>query len=153
MILRNCFSPLLKHRKHVKMVCGFVAFSPFVHLCSGTLEWTAIPLEVIEFYLLPSFTRKFGSAEGSGPGQLSHPRGLAVDPEAEELFVAESVNHRLSVFNLETSQFKRTFGSRGNAPGQFSLPRGLCFFNDRLLVADSGNIASNSSLLPTALTS
>ena len=79
--------------------------------------------------------------KGGGPGQFDDPTGLAV--AGEELFVADSRNGRIQVFDLE-GNFKREFGRPGEAPGELGRPMNLTvndselyvpeYFNDRVQV-------------------
>jgi hypothetical protein len=50
----------------------------------------------------------FGEA-GSGPNQLSHPGGVAIDPAGGNAFVADTANNRIDEFNAE-GIFTRAFG-------------------------------------------
>ncbi len=72
----------------------------------------------------------FGSA-GSGNGQLSDPKGVAVDGQGQ-VYVIDTRNHRVQVFGAD-GQFLRTWGSQGAAPGQFQEPWGIA-------VDESGNV-------------
>ena len=60
--------------------------------------------------------------EGSKPGELRYPHGLAViqQPSAE-LVVADTQNHRLQCFTPEGVP-TRTIGHYGEAPGCFEEP-------------------------------
>jgi hypothetical protein len=49
------------------------------------------------------------SGSGEGAGQTGRPRGLAVDTASGNLYVADSVNHRVDVFNSE-GNFALAFG-------------------------------------------
>jgi DNA-binding beta-propeller fold protein YncE len=74
----------------------------------------------------------FGSF-GSGAGQLSAPKQVAIDA-AGELYVADSGNNRISVFAGDGS-FLRTFGgTQLSQPGDVALDGG-----GRAFVADSGH--------------
>lgn len=72
-------------------------------------------------------TRSFGQP-GNGAGDLRFPRGLAVHsaatPEATRVFVADSWNHRIQVFD-GTGRLCFAFGGRGDKDGQFRAPAGL----------------------------
>lgn len=57
---------------------------------------------------------------GSGPGQLNRAEGLAVDAQ-DHLWVADSCNHRIEVFDREGRRI-RTFGRAGAGAGEFSYP-------------------------------
>jgi ABC-type Fe3+ transport system permease subunit/DNA-binding beta-propeller fold protein YncE len=91
-------------------------------------------------------------AHGTNAGQLSLPRGIAVNSH-REIFVSEYQEiERVQKF-AETSESKPGqmglaqppkylggFGQAGNAPGEFNRPEGLCVDNqDRVYVADSCN--------------
>jgi DNA-binding beta-propeller fold protein YncE len=47
---------------------------------------------------------------GSGAGQLSEPHGVAVDREDDLLYVADTGNDRIAVFDASTGAFIRAFG-------------------------------------------
>jgi len=74
------------------------------------------------------FSRSFGE-RGSEPGQLLYPTGVAV--KDEEIFVAETGNHRISVFS-KRGDFQRCFGE-----GQLTEPRGLAFVKGWLFVVEA----------------
>jgi DNA-binding beta-propeller fold protein YncE len=69
---------------------------------------------------------------GSGNGQLSAPRHLAVT-SGGNVWVAEGSNHRVQEFS-EAGEYVNKFGSSGNGHGQFQEPRGVA------LEPGSGNI-------------
>ena len=77
-----------------------------------------------------------GSA-GKGLCQFNKPCGL--DIKGDELYVADSNNHRIQKFDLSGS-FICTFGRLGKGEGEFNHPSAIVVdFNDRLIVADHGN--------------
>ena len=76
--------------------------------------------------------------EGSGPGELSEPRGLASDTRGN-LYVADTKNNRIQVFD-GNGQPLRQFGSAGNGDGQFKEPCGVFVDPDgSIWVADTWN--------------
>jgi len=75
------------------------------------------------------YLRAVGTEEG--PGRLQQPVGVAVSPSAE-LFVADSGNQRISVFD-EEGTFLRAFGQQGDGPGELDRPMHLAFGPDGLL--------------------
>uniref|UniRef100_A0A1X7SNH5 6-bladed beta-propeller n=1 Tax=Amphimedon queenslandica TaxID=400682 RepID=A0A1X7SNH5_AMPQE len=78
------------------------------------------------------FVGQFGT-EGSGPGQLNWPTGIAIDAAVTGLvYVSERGNHRISVFTSDGA-FVRKFGSEGRSIDQFYNPYGLAFDKDGLL--------------------
>jgi len=60
---------------------------------------------------------------GAGNGQLSHPSGLAFDPEGK-LWVADAQNNRAQRFSAE-GEYLSQFGAAGNNNGQLSEPQGI----------------------------
>ncbi len=91
------------------------------------------PGEAVE---LPA-ARVFGEL-GSGPGQLSEPRGVAADSRGN-LYVADTKNSRIAVFD-GTGAFLRAIGSRGNGDGQLNEACGVAVGPDGILyVADTWN--------------
>ena len=71
---------------------------------------------------------------GAAADQLNHPYGLVLHGQAPGsdqptlLFVADYNNHRVQVFDADSTALLRTIGTTGqagNAKGQFSNPRGL----------------------------
>ena len=76
--------------------------------------------------------RTIGSA-GSGPGQFSYPRGVAISPD-RELYVSDQSNCRVQVLTLQ-GVYIREFG-KGQLSGQHKL---LLSSDKHVLVADCGN--------------
>jgi hypothetical protein len=89
-------------------------------------------------------------AHGAAPGQVLSPHGAAIN-SLRELFVADTMNHRVQVFDLapvamgRAPRLVRAWGSYGADPGQFDTPRhGVAIppgsGGDHLVyVVDSGN--------------
>lgn len=67
------------------------------------------------------------------------PRSIAFDPAAGELYITDTGNRRVVVYDKQ-GQFKRQFGSTGSGPGQFNEPIGLAIGPDGYIyVADMRN--------------
>lgn len=78
-----------------------------------------------------------GSA-GSGPGELTKPRGLGFD-RAGNVYVAEKLNHRIQKFTAD-GRFLATWGGFGSGDGRFNLPYGVAVDGaGRVFVADTLN--------------
>jgi tripartite motif-containing protein 71 len=77
---------------------------------------------------------------GSGPGQLNFPYGVATDT-AGRVFVADDLNHRVVRFSsAPLYPYKGRWGSYGTAPGRLAYPRGLAVGPDgNVYVANTGN--------------
>jgi DNA-binding beta-propeller fold protein YncE len=80
-----------------------------------------------------------GLHDEQGTIGFNYPRGLALDQEEGLLYVADTGNNRLRLFNAEGTPVQ-TFGTRGDRPGEFNAPLGLAVgAAGRLYVADSQN--------------
>ena len=93
-----------------------------------------------------SLVRTIGRAgNGDGDGELDGPAGMCVSGDL--LFVCETLAHfrqrssRVSVFQLSTGEFLRTFGAQGSGSAEMSDLTGMCLSPDGelLFVADGGN--------------
>lgn len=70
---------------------------------------------------------------------LKHPTGLAWSAATAQLYVVDTWNHHIKVFNHDGS-LNRVLGQRGKKSGQFNFPTYIWLQGDgRLLVADSLN--------------
>jgi uncharacterized protein (TIGR03663 family) len=75
---------------------------------------------------------------GSGDGQFSTPRAIAIGPDGL-LYVADSGNNRIQVLDAE-GNFVQTWGSAGSGLGQFQEPWGIAVSDaGRVYVADTWN--------------
>lgn len=76
---------------------------------------------------------------GSGPGELMWPAGVAVN--AHYIFVADSDNHRVSVYHRESQAYAVTVGTGwGTGPTEFKNPRDVALdAAGNLYVADWNN--------------
>jgi len=73
---------------------------------------------------------------GSGPGELSYPRGIHVDHDY--VYVVEWGNHRVSVFHT-SGAFISSFG-KGGREGELNSPKGITTDQDGFLyVCDTSN--------------
>jgi DNA-binding beta-propeller fold protein YncE len=64
--------------------------------------------------------RQVLGAPGMAPGEFNRAEGLGMGPN-DELFVADSCNHRIQVFDRD-GKFLRAHGRAGSNPGEFSYP-------------------------------
>ena len=62
----------------------------------------------------------FGRAEG-----LDNPNYLAVDSSRRRLYVTDSHNHQVFVYNLDTLKLETKIGKRGTKKGEFGFPIGV----------------------------
>ncbi len=79
------------------------------------------------------FRGRFGSE------RLVRPSGIAYYAERDELYVSDTGNHVINVFN-KSGEYIRTIGSRGIEPGRFNFPTHLWIDkNGKLYVSDTLN--------------
>lgn len=90
-----------------------------------------------ELTLSPSLILNELAVPGSGEGQFTTPRNVAVGPDGS-IFVADSGNHRIQVF-AEDGRFLTGWGQFGAEPGQFNEPWGLAVDEEFVYVADTWN--------------
>ena len=86
-----------------------------------------------------------GPMSGSGPMQINHLHGLKLN--FNNLYVCDTLNHRIQVFDTELNYITSIGGGEGSGPGQFNQPRDVSFedssmlhvtdyMNDRIQVLD-----------------
>ena len=80
----------------------------------------------------------FAPTDVIGSGQLAKPRNLAAHPSDGRLFVADSGNHRIVVFDPE-GNVQYSFGEFGAAVGQLNEPWGIAVDEEHVYVADTWN--------------
>jgi tetratricopeptide (TPR) repeat protein/streptogramin lyase len=109
---------------------------PLFCLITLILLVTSSPLASVETRAYrPAIT--FGQ-EGREIGQFRQPGSVVVD-EAGRLYVADTYNHRIQVFD-PNGHFLHTFGAEGAQRGALLRPKGLAWGPNHLLyVADTGN--------------
>jgi hypothetical protein len=111
-------------------------------------------IQVYHLYSL-AFVRQIGSkshpvvpSSGGGNqgssynnyGSLNYAVGICMD-ESKQIFVADTNNHRIAVFNHITGVFIREISSQGSLAGYLSSPYGVCvdLSTGWLFVADYDN--------------
>lgn len=89
-------------------------------------------IQVFQYDTL-AFVRQIGKAiSGTGPGHVNYAVGMCIDnyPKSGRVYVADTNNHRIAVFNRQTGEFIKNIGSKqGCLPGLFSSPYGVCIDN------------------------
>lgn len=80
-----------------------------------------------------------GNAIGKiGEDILKRPHGIAWDANQKLLYVADTQDHNLKVFDIGGKLVKQ-IGQRGENPGEFNFPTHLSIGQNKLLVADTMN--------------
>lgn len=75
---------------------------------------------------------------GTEDGKFRTPAGIAA--AGSKIYVVDSGNHRVQVFNASNGSFLFSFGSQGSADGQFNNPKGIFIDNyNQVIVVDQGN--------------
>lgn len=69
---------------------------------------------------------------------LERPTGIAYHPGSDRLFVADTLKHRIAVFDAEGAQVL-TFGTRGGKKANFNFPSHISLHRDTLYVNDTMN--------------
>ncbi len=73
---------------------------------------------VLKFSKTGQFVLQIGKPGlATGDDSLSKPSAVAVDAAANEVFIADTGNRRIAVFDSETGKFKRAWGAYGEKPG------------------------------------
>jgi YVTN family beta-propeller protein len=99
--------------------------------------------------LLPdgTYVGEFGSpggVAGSAPGEFNYPRAITQDPLTGNLYVTDTDNNRVQIFDSDGTYLSQ-FGSSGGVPsaaeGEFDFPTGIAFHASAgvLLVVDTHN--------------
>ena len=73
-----------------------------------------------------------------GFGDLDRPTGLAVDTATGRIFVADTAEHNIKVFD-DSGQLISVIGKVGEGPGELNAPTHLAFVNGKLYVTDTFN--------------
>jgi DNA-binding beta-propeller fold protein YncE len=73
---------------------------------------------VLKFAKDGKFLLQIGKpGQTTGDDGLNKPGAVAVDAAANEVFIADTGNRRIAVFDSETGKFKRAWGAYGEKPG------------------------------------
>ncbi len=76
---------------------------------------------------------------GAEKGNFSFPRGLAVEEHSGDIYIADTVNHRIQVFN-SFGVLKQVVGIKGKGEGELNEPTSVALCpNSDIVVADKKN--------------
>jgi DNA-binding beta-propeller fold protein YncE len=77
---------------------------------------------------------------GSAPGQVRAPDGMAIDSTGTVLYAADTLNNRVDEFSIASAQFIQSFGQTGSHAGQFQKPYMVALDSTgNIAVTDYGN--------------
>jgi DNA-binding beta-propeller fold protein YncE len=86
---------------------------------------------------------KFGSCESEN-GQFEFPPdGLALSNCGQYLFVCDSDNYCIQLFNAMNVAFLKSYGSKGSDDGQFDSPTGICISPSGQIIVSEAEYFSN----------
>lgn len=77
-----------------------------------------------------------GLTSGAGENQFTSPRGVAIDADTGDLYVADTGNNRIQIFQAE-GKFLRSFTA--GVHGTLASPCSATLHNGIIYVADSAN--------------
>jgi DNA-binding beta-propeller fold protein YncE len=73
-------------------------------------------------------------------GELSNPTDAVLSPDGSRLYVADSKNHRIVIYDAKTAEMLSSFGKRGMGDNEFNFPTSLTFGPEgNLFVVDQIN--------------
>jgi DNA-binding beta-propeller fold protein YncE len=103
---------------------------------------------VVEYTIEGAFVRIFAGngVAGSDAGQLNNPWTFAILP-AGEVAVADFGNSRVQIFDGESGEYKRGFGSAGSGDGEMTYLTGIAAdtSNGQIIVVDKSHLQVFSS--------
>jgi streptogramin lyase len=103
----------------------------------AVLDWQVHKVQVFDL-TTRQLLASVGGAEGSGPGQLKNPYGLAVKANGA-ILVSDRGNNRVQVFS-RWGEYLGDFGSLGSGAGQMSEPSGIAASSRGVIfVSDKNN--------------
>lgn len=100
----------------------------------GSLQASCI--KVFDLYSVGQEPLHTISEQGEDKNQLNCPEGIAIADDL--IYVADSDNHRIQVFNLEGDHI-RSWGSQGSETGKFDNPVGVFVHEEHVYVTDRDN--------------
>lgn len=106
--------------------------------CGVGGPWCGVgePWNPVSGVINPVYISQFGSF-GTGDSQFNYPLDLAID--STRIYVVDSNNNRVQVFNKITGAFIAKFGAVGSGDGQFNSPINVSVDDNYIYVLDQGN--------------
>jgi DNA-binding beta-propeller fold protein YncE len=91
-----------------------------------------------ELALIARLDRDGNTGKPIGKGQLKRPTGLAYENRTKRLYVTDTQDHQIKIFDLEGNLLD-SYGEHGEGPGQFNYPTHIAVAHEKLYVSDSMN--------------
>jgi len=91
-----------------------------------------------ELGLVARLNRNGQSMGPIGKGHLTRPTGVAYEPESKRIFVVDTGDHQVKLFDVEGSLLD-VWGERGDRAGEFNYPTYAAVSGGKLYVADTMN--------------
>ncbi len=114
-----------------KMSVVVLSLVTFVYVFSFSVPSHAAPGDI-------AYEGQWGS-NGTGDGQFSGPSYIATSSQTGNVYVTDSQNHRVQVFD-EDGEYVNQWGSNGTGDGQFQRPTGITVdASDNVYVMDTDN--------------
>lgn len=123
---------------YVSETGGLAAPSDAAFDASGVLYVLEADFDRISTLSADGETAVVLGGSGDGPGQFRDPRALEFGPDGR-LYVADTGNHRIQVFEGPRLEFVLSIGSIGTGLGDLKSPTGLAVSDTHIYVADSLN--------------
>ena len=96
---------------------------------AGEIRLNAVKEGIRDYKKIGDPVAVFGkhSEEGSSPGVFQKPRGMAINPENNDIYICDAGNNRIQVYN-KSFEFLFQFSDKMNAP------HGICIKQNKIYV-------------------
>ena len=96
---------------------------------AGEIRLNAVKEEIRDYKEISDPVAVFGKyrEEGSSPGVFLYPRGIAINPENNDIYICDAGNNRIQVYN-KSFEFVFQFSNKMN------VPNGICIKQNKIYV-------------------
>lgn len=119
-------------------VPGFASPAAAAFVAGGTTLVLESNLDRVTAINSDGTTEALFGESGDGPGQFHDPRAMELGPDGR-LYIADTGNHRIEVFEGPRFEFALAMGGFGRGLGDLASPLGLAVTETEIFVADSLN--------------